>query len=356
MLKKIAKCCGLHLLRSMGLFRLVRQSRWRSERLLILAYHGISLDDEHLWNRDLYFTAEGFERRLALLKRGGYNVLPLAFAVEALYRGELPEKSVVITVDDGNYDFYAKAFPLLQRYGYPATVYLTTSYCECESPVFPNICAYLLWKRRGAVIPAPGLTDQISELDLRSTKSRAKAYDSLRLYAEERKLSVQQKNELAERLAAVLSIDYSELCAKRLLQRMNAGEVAEVAAAGIDVQLHTHRHDVPEDRALFCEEIAENRRQIVAMTGQPASHFCYPSGVYKQEFLPWLAESGVVSATTCIAGMASAGADPLLLPRLLDGSYLTPVEFEGWASGASALMRRRARPVRVRQAMLQAQS
>ena len=341
--KKLAKVCGLHALRSLGLFQLARKSRQRSERLLILAYHGFSLEDEHVWDRDLFFTASGFESRLEQLKRGGYNVLPLAGAVEALYRGRLPEKSVVITIDDGNYDFYVKAFPLLRRYGFPATIYVTTSYCESSRPVFPNICSYMLWKRSGEVIQAPGLTDSISELDLRSAKSRASIFQSLCRFAQERNFSLTQKNQMAERLAGALSIDYAEILRKRLIQRMNASELSEIAAAGIDVQLHTHRHDVPEERTLFQNEIEENRNRIAAMTGRSANHFCYPSGVWKSMFLPWLGESGVVSATTCVPGLASVGMNPLLLPRVLDGSYLTPIEFEGWACGVSSLLSNRCR-------------
>ena len=47
-----------------------------------------------------------------------------------------------------------------------------------------------------------------------------------------------------------LGIDYAELAAKRILQLMNAREVAEVATNGVDVQLHTHRHRTPEDGKL----------------------------------------------------------------------------------------------------------
>ena len=86
----------------------------------------------------------------------------------------------------------------------------------------------------------------------------------------------------------ILGIDYSAIAAKRILQLMNAREVAEVAKDGVDVQLHSHRHRTPEDEVLFRREIKENRDRIRSLTGTEASHFCYPSGVYRQEFLEWL--------------------------------------------------------------------
>ncbi len=327
----------------LGLFHLLRESRWRGRRLLILAYHGFSLEDEHLWFPELFLPASAFEARLACLRNGGYTVLALSVALEKLYDGTLPDKSVVITIDDGNYDFYAKAFPLLQRYGYPATVYLTTYYCDYNKPLFNHICSYMLWKRRGKLIPAHGLLESVSELDLRSTETRTSTLQSMLRIAEEDNWSAEDKTGFAKKLADALSLNYGKFVEGRLLHRMNSAEVSAVAAAGVDVQLHTHRHRTPSERTLFHAEIEENRSRIATMTGRVASHFCYPSGVHKPEFLPWLSDMGVVSATTCEPGLASAGVSPLLLPRVLDGADVSQVEFAGWACGLSSFLRRDAR-------------
>src|SRR5437899_4989580 len=53
MLKSI-KLVSLKVLRAGGAFDLVRDSAWRRKRLLILCYHGISLESEHLWRPRLY--------------------------------------------------------------------------------------------------------------------------------------------------------------------------------------------------------------------------------------------------------------------------------------------------------------
>jgi hypothetical protein len=79
------------------------------------------------------------------------------------------------------------------------------------------------------------------------------------------------------------------------------------------------------------------------LTGRSTRHFCYPSGVYEPEFLPWLEAEQVVTATTCDPGMASSGCNPLLLPRFVDTSYVTSLEFEGWLTGAASLLPRRKR-------------
>jgi hypothetical protein len=50
---------------------------------------------------------------------------------------------------------------------------------------------------------------------------------------------------MASGVAQRLGIDYQELRAKRMLQLMNVDEVKELAAEGVDFQLHTHRHRAP---------------------------------------------------------------------------------------------------------------
>jgi peptidoglycan/xylan/chitin deacetylase (PgdA/CDA1 family) len=340
MLKKF-KQATLMSLKSTGVARAVQNSRWRRRRLLILAYHGISLDDEHEWNYTQYMPPEVLRSRLEQLRSTRSNVLPLEEAIERLYRNDLPERAVAITFDDGTADFYQKAFPLLQEFAVPATLYLTTFYSQYNRPVFDIMCSYLLWKGREAQLELQQLTGESVTLDLRGAEAQETARVAILRLAHNQRLSAEEKDALLAKLAANIDVDYQTLLARRIMQNLTPGEVSELARAGIDVQLHTHRHRTPKDHALFIREIEDNRKSIQAMTGKVAAHFCYPSGVYDPMFLPWLRESGIVSATTCEPGFASQGADRLLLPRVLDNSALSPIEFEGWLSGVSAALPRR---------------
>ncbi|MGI9067140.1 MAG: polysaccharide deacetylase family protein [Pyrinomonadaceae bacterium] len=340
MLKKF-KQATLGTLKTSGVFSSVEKSRWRRRRLLILAYHGISLDDEHQWDPSLYMTPDCFRRRMHLLKDSNCTVLPLAEAVRSLYSGDLPEKCVALTFDDGNYDFYKEAQPILREFDFPVTVYLTTYYSQYNKPVFDVICSYLLWKRRSARLDFREITGQEMKVDLSDDGLRVRAVEHLRKFAGDHKLSAEEKDSLAASVAAQLKIDYDALRAKRLLHILSPDEVKTLATEGVDIQLHTHRHRTPRERSLFMREIDDNRNSIRAMTGAFTSHFCYPSGVYDQTFLPWLEEAGIVSATTCDVGFASRHSHPLLLPRLLDTSGLSEIEFEGWLTGVSASLPRR---------------
>lgn len=341
---KTLKRGTLRVLKNAGLFWLARNSEWRRQRLLILCYHGVSIDDEHRWDWAYYISAELFEQRLRMLRDGGYTVLPLGEAVERLYARTLPPRSVVLTFDDGLADFNLRARPLLKQYGFPATVYLSTYYCLYNKPVFPMFCDYVLWKgrERGRVAAAAVLGDGATTTwDLSTREGRADAKREMLRHAIDRDLSAEERDQLAQRLARALGVDYDALVAKRILHLMTPDEVSELSRAGVDFQLHTHRHRTPTERGLFVREIVENRRHIATLAGGESAHFCYPSGVTRPEFLPWLAESGVVSATTCETGLATPDSAALLLPRVIDTGNLDAVEFEGWLAGIAALLPRR---------------
>jgi peptidoglycan/xylan/chitin deacetylase (PgdA/CDA1 family) len=333
---KRAKRALLRVVKGAGGFAFVRGSRWRGQRLLILCYHGVSLADEHEWSPSYYMSPEMFSARMTLLKDGGYAVLPLNDALEHLATGTLPPRSVALTFDDGSADFALRAFPILQRFGFPATVYLTTYYCGHPRPVFGVFCSYLLWKAAHRRTLGREVIGQAGEWDVGTPSARQRALDDLRTFAAN--LSTPQKDALAERIATALGLSYDDLVAQRLLQIMSPAEVDRLAAAGVRFELHTHRHRTPLDRALFQREVRENRDCIQSLAHQGATHFCYPSGVFEQSFVEWLREMGVKSATTCESGMASRRMDTLLLPRVVDGGQLSALEFESWSTGFAAFL------------------
>ena len=328
-----AKRAVLACMNQSGLHNLRPVARRRDRQLLILGFHGVSLADEHRWDGALYIEPAVLERRLELLRRYDCTVLPLDEAVGRLSRGNLPARSVVLTFDDGFHDFYEQAFPLLRRFGYPATVYLTTYYCDYRRPIFDVGTSYLLWKAGGGLLETRGLPGCAEG----GVVELGNARDRLRLAAALRKatqgFSGGRKDELLRSLAARLQLDYDAIFGAGLLHIMSADEVARVAAAGVDVQLHTHHHRAPVDRGLFQEQVALNQRRIREITGGDARHFCYPSGFYVPELVPWLEELGVASATTCDTGYAGKNSPPLLLPRLLSSTNVVEPEFEAWLYG-----------------------
>jgi peptidoglycan/xylan/chitin deacetylase (PgdA/CDA1 family) len=344
---KKAKLVALRIAHATRVDAAIRDSRWRAGRVLILAYHGISLDDEHEWNPELFMPPQLLRERLRRLREGGYAVLPLGDALDRLYRHELPPRAVALTFDDGLHDFAARALPVLQEFEMPATVYLSTYYAERGGPVFDPMCRYLLWKGRGREISGANLTLDGRMLDLRSARGVDRAVHDVFAFARERALSADEKDAVLALLAERVKADYALLLEKRLFHLMTPDEVRALPHELIDVQLHTHRHRVPRQRDLFLREIEDNRRSLDRMwtgTNGGSVHFCYPSGVTHPEFLGWLRDARVQSATTCESGLASSRSDPLMLPRLVDTTPLTSIEFDGWLTGVSGFLPKRRGP------------
>src|ERR1700733_2398425 len=238
-MKRQLRHAALTLLKGTGVFTRIKDSEWRRQRLLILCYHGISVDDEHRWDSSLLMSPEQFAMRLKALSDGNYAVLPLGEALERLHRNDLPPRSVALTFDDGGYDFHRQAWPLLKQYGMPATVYLTTYYSQFQRPA-PLIASYMLWKARdqGPVdLSELGLSDCAS---LVSSESRQLVLKHLSQQMNRQDLNGEQKDEIAAGLAGRLGIDYEKLCESRILCMMNREEVKQLAAEGVDFQLHTH--------------------------------------------------------------------------------------------------------------------
>ena len=96
---KVIKQNMLSALKLAGIFTLVKNSRWKQQRLLTLSYHGLSPYDEHLWNPEMSLTVQTLRDRFQILKDGDYNVVPLYEALVGLRSGNLPSKAVVLTFE-----------------------------------------------------------------------------------------------------------------------------------------------------------------------------------------------------------------------------------------------------------------
>ena len=66
---KSLKTGVLSTLKELGVFDRVAASKWRRKRLLILCYHGISLEDEHEFDPSLFLSCGQFAQRLRILAR-----------------------------------------------------------------------------------------------------------------------------------------------------------------------------------------------------------------------------------------------------------------------------------------------
>jgi len=93
-------------------------------------YHEISPADET--DSRLAVSPAAFAEQLAYLHDAGFRTVTAGRLAEVLAGapGGLPDRAVVLTFDDGFEDFHRRALPLLDRYGYTATVFVTTGWVQ----------------------------------------------------------------------------------------------------------------------------------------------------------------------------------------------------------------------------------
>jgi peptidoglycan/xylan/chitin deacetylase (PgdA/CDA1 family) len=69
-----------------------------------------------------------FEQQINYMRDKGYTIIPMSHFLDWKLRdGTIPEKSVVITIDDGHVTTYAAAYPLIKKYKVPVTLFIYPS-------------------------------------------------------------------------------------------------------------------------------------------------------------------------------------------------------------------------------------
>jgi len=115
-------------------------------QVTVLNYHKV--DDTKI---ALSISPADFEQQMLYLQENGYTAISPDELLANLKEGiPLPEKPVLITFDDGYEDNYKNAFPILQKFGYKATIFVITDFLSCN----PN---YLTWDQ-AREMQASGIT------------------------------------------------------------------------------------------------------------------------------------------------------------------------------------------------------
>ena len=287
----------------------------------------------------LFMRLNQFVRRLTVLAKGSWRVITLEQALLELDRGTVKDAPVVITIDDGWSSTIRDAVPALHRARMPATLYVTTHYVTCQYDVFDVTCQYMLWKSRRTVFDlrmGVKSLDGIYDLGANRNAVRLKL-----LEIANRDLDEHGKQYLLTKLAEALGLDFHEVTTQNRFRLMSADDGQGLLDLGVDIQLHTHRHNLPKSNLEDMRvEVEDNRKILEAIKNHPCNHFCYPSGDYDLQHPDWLASCSVESATTCEPGLADNASDTFLLPRILDSDLLSDIEFEAALSGFTALCRR----------------
>ena len=217
-----------------------------------------------------------FEQHLDYLTRH-FRVRRLSDVVEALREGRPVEpRTVVLTVDDGYADFVEYAYPLLQKYEVPATVFVVSDFLDRNSWLWTDAIRHALdtTTESRLVLTAHGVRLK-HDLGVSSLRERAwLAVCELCLRA-----APAERNSLIERLQQALQVTMP-LGATADYRAMTWADARRLDPDLVEIGSHTCTHPVlsrcsaPE----IDHELRESRRVIEQQLRRPISAIAYPHG------------------------------------------------------------------------------
>ena len=279
-------------------------------RVLILTYHRFSR------GRDPLATpAADFDAHLEYLKEH-YTPVPLSRVAEH-YAGarELPARAACVTIDDGFADAYDIAFPLLQRHGVPATLFVITDFLDGRAWMWTDKLRHVALATSAERLSAE-VGGRSFELKLAGRDSRLDAAG--RLNSELKRLAPGEREEVIGRIATAHGV---ELPARPPVEfgPITWEQARALDAGGVEIGSHTVSHPIltTTDDAQLEAELRDSRARLEAELGRRVELFCYPNGACDERVRRETARAGYACAVTTEPGLNERrGADPLTLRRV----------------------------------------
>lgn len=301
------KGVAIDLLQKLNAFAPVRYLN--RDKLLILMYHRFSRGDEIG-----KISASDFERHLTYLKRH-YKPITLSEAVSRIGAGEpIPSRSVVLTVDDGYSDFFDVASPLLQKYDFPAMIYIVTDFVGQNGWIWTDKMRFVFSSaEKGPVKLSVG--EQRFEFDLNGKFSRftaaGKINSTLKRLPDADKEA--QINEIADSLNVPLPDSPPQEFGP-----LTWDQVDELSRSHVEIGSHTVSHPILTnvDGPRLKDELARSRSVVEAFASNGMIHFCYPNGNVSDRERDAAKAAGFASAVTTEIRLCNNEDDLFLLPRI----------------------------------------
>jgi peptidoglycan/xylan/chitin deacetylase (PgdA/CDA1 family) len=208
-----------------------------------------------------------------------------------------------ITFDDGYNDFYYHAFPILQRKGIPAAVFVVTDLVGTSTLQIHDELYLLLtaactqWRN-----PRHELLRFLYELGIpepviKKINSTGNACSAVAILLDNLPQSAVRR--VIKALHAIAVIPEQ---ARESLQALSWEMLGEMSRAGVTVGSHTRSHArlARETWRTVVEETYSSREVAQRKLGLPVDHFAYPAGVFNAGVVSAVADAGYQCAyTTC---------------------------------------------------------
>ena len=324
--------------RASGIGRVLRGDRRGSGgRALVLMYHRVNEIRPDPW--DLCVSPGHFGEHLEVLKALA-RPLSLTGLLEYLDKGRVPDRSVVVTFDDGYADNFTQACPLLERYRIPATFFLASGLIGSHSEFW--------WDELEQIFFRPGALPETLRLEFGgATREWEFTPDSLwnprqseihrdwkyykplpgkrhQVFCEVKEFLKRMPGDHRLDLMAMIRNWAGVRTEVRPTHRvLSSQEVIELARAGLnEIGSHTATHPILSAIPIEIqrEEIAQSKSALEALLNRPVTNFAFPYGgpdTYSGETVHAVRETGYRSACTTSDGFVHKHSGAFKLPRVM---------------------------------------
>jgi peptidoglycan/xylan/chitin deacetylase (PgdA/CDA1 family) len=310
-----------------GLLQLWQTIAMRRKAVVLMYHRVLDSDQQHRTGSHpaIVIDHATFDAHLSLLKRR-FNVLsPAEFASHLEHGTPFPDRSCLITFDDGWRDNVTNAWPTLQRYDLPALIFLPVNYVGSKRLFWPEALSHLLClavidvrrhpERRAVYASLLADSHLAPVLDLADEDPRPAVVNVVRADRSKGRAAMEA---LVMRLAEALRIDTERSGWDADDGFMGWEEVAAMASDGIAFGGHGADHhlltQVPLDTARA--EIVESKRVLDAKLPAPVTTFSYPNGYWTPEVKALVRDAGYRLAFVTKRGFVSCTDDPFTVGRL----------------------------------------
>jgi len=301
-----------------GLFSLLERY-CLGNRAFVLMYHRVldHMDSYEMYVQPgMYVTSKTFEQQISFLS-STYRILPLEELIGKANRKENMGGCCAITFDDGWLDNYTEAFPLLQKYRVPATIFLATAFIGTNRLFWPEEICWLL-EHQQQLKDMPSVADDPEPIQVFKREIKKKQSETRELFLDNiiqcmKRQSPEERNQI---------LDYYREFSKTpniFRQMMNWEETDEMRSSGlITFGAHTVHHELLDQLPLsnVRTEIFQSKADIEQKLGVNVTTFSYPNGNYTENIVKMLNEGNFAGAVTTRKGFLGHQTPRMEIPRI----------------------------------------
>jgi peptidoglycan/xylan/chitin deacetylase (PgdA/CDA1 family) len=303
-------------------------------KALILMYHRVAEVDQDPWS--LCVTPQCFTQQLVALQNHAQPV-SLRQLAQAHQDGNIPHRAVAVTFDDGYADNLYEAKPLLEKYGIPATFFVSTGYLgknrefwwdELERLLLcpGKLPDRLLLDINGVIHdwelgPAADYTQAQYQRDCTFKVKAWKAQPASRLAFYESVWQVLRpcQEQIRTKLLDELIIWANAQSTARKTHRSLLPEEVYLLGRGelLEIGAHTVTHPFLSAQSVIAQqhEMQQSKAELEEILQYSVTNFSYPFGDCNAETVKLVQSSGFDSACSTIGDVVWKKSDRFQLPR-----------------------------------------